>query len=320
MSYTDAQHRHFPISILESQGRSGKQTGHLSEVANNSSRVLKQRHVQNLADQCARLADPRSHVAQVPPGISENPVIQAVLDKTRLNVAGEDHGVSDRRRDSEIAFSLERAGGAYWQEGHFPAADGQDPADSAILLMHYELAVIKTLAANWAEAPKPALLKSEIQNVDHYKGKLEGGHAYTDQVARSELLDEALDDNDVDEVNKILKDFADDPAIATYEEASARRGKAMHDAAEAQFQTLGVWKIGDAHVTEINALPNVNPAYNLMTQADFDAEYAQWKTQQEANAPPPPPPVLAAADDEAPPPPPPEQALLFDEEIPPPPP
>lgn len=52
------------------------------------------------------------------------------------------------------------------------------------------------------------------------------------------------------------------------------RSKAMHEAAEAKSNVVGVWKIGESHVNDINrTMLGHPPAYNLMTQEEFNDEY-----------------------------------------------
>ena len=52
------------------------------------------------------------------------------------------------------------------------------------------------------------------------------------------------------------------------------RSKAMHDAAEAKANSVGVWKIGQSHVDDIQrTMLQHAPAYNLMTQEEFNDEY-----------------------------------------------
>jgi hypothetical protein len=46
-------------------------------------------------------------------------VIQRVIAKDRLNVAGEDHDKSEKRRDKERNFTKDQTGGEYWTESEF---------------------------------------------------------------------------------------------------------------------------------------------------------------------------------------------------------
>jgi hypothetical protein len=52
------------------------------------------------------------------------------------------------------------------------------------------------------------------------------------------------------------------------------RSNAMHQAAEAKSNSVGVWKIGESHVDDIRRnLQGTPPTYNLMTQQEFNDEY-----------------------------------------------
>jgi hypothetical protein len=52
------------------------------------------------------------------------------------------------------------------------------------------------------------------------------------------------------------------------------RSNAMHQAAEAKSNSVGVWKIGESHVNDIRRkLQGAAPTYNLMTQQEFSDEY-----------------------------------------------
>ena len=52
------------------------------------------------------------------------------------------------------------------------------------------------------------------------------------------------------------------------------RSKAMHEAAQARSNSIGVWKIGQSHVADIQrSMLGTPPAYNLMTQGEFNDEY-----------------------------------------------
>jgi hypothetical protein len=54
------------------------------------------------------------------------------LSRDVLNVAGEDHGESDDRREHEIRFGAAKAGGGYWTEEEFPITihpEGEEPGE-----------------------------------------------------------------------------------------------------------------------------------------------------------------------------------------------
>ena len=58
----------------------------------------------------------------------------------------------------------------------------------------------------------------------------------------------------------------------------------MHEAAEQEHETqVGIWKIGEAHVRDIQAMEKERH-YNLVTRAEFNAEYGEWTEKRRATA------------------------------------
>jgi hypothetical protein len=62
------------------------------------------------------------------------------------------------------------------------------------------------------------------------------------------------------------------------DEISKKRSGVMHDAAQAQHNLTGVWKIGNSHAEDIRDDPDKKSRnYNLILREDFQKDYTAWK-------------------------------------------
>ena len=67
---------------------------------------------------------------------------------------------------------------------------------------------------------------------------------------------------------------------ADEESSNTTRNAAMHAAGNKMFATKGVWKVGDAHVTDIKAMNAPEYKYNLVTRAEFLAELKDYQAEE----------------------------------------
>jgi hypothetical protein len=72
---------------------------------------------------------------------------------------------------------------------------------------------------------------------------------------------------------------SDDPR-ADEKSSNAARNVAMHAAGNKMFATKGVWKVGDAHATEIKAMKAPEYKYNLVSRAEFIAELEDYQAEE----------------------------------------
>lgn len=62
----------------------------------------------------------------------------------------------------------------------------------------------------------------------------------------------------------------------TFQKVSNKRGAAMHQAAESSSNVKGVWKVGDAHIHQINDL-RVATQYEVLDQQEFEDGFQSWR-------------------------------------------
>ncbi|MES2330612.1 MAG: hypothetical protein V4539_13495 [Bacteroidota bacterium] len=226
-------------------------------------------------------------------------VMQLALDAGKLNVAGEDHGESDKKRDGEKAFSSAEVGGKYWEENEFPATAKVDApkADSPKLLENFTVAAMKEIitAINAADTPekKKTYFKRLYEQVEYLEELYENNEDDV-EIGEADQWDE-LSAICVKVKNEAVKAKVEQAGldaktelervvtgpIGTIAEASMARAKAMNAAASNQTATPGVWKIGEEHITEIKKIWDTNDAtkdsYKLHTKDQFDTEYDAWQ-------------------------------------------
>jgi hypothetical protein len=89
-------------------------------------------------------------------------------------------------------------------------------------------------------------------------------------VAYSKPLNFSLDQiiEGLDELSKALHKADTDFGLSG-RNVSRERSVAMHDAAQEQAGLRGVWKVGEAHATDMETMAR---KYNLLSKTDFDAE------------------------------------------------
>jgi hypothetical protein len=109
--------------------------------------------------------------------------IQRKMEQDRLNVVGEIHTESDKRRDEEKRFSCESVGSSnYWGEQEFPVFGGnKGDAEQGDMAEYRAMHSGTYIAQGCTEASKAA--QSQLQNVDDITSALKGGF-YTQEKSR----------------------------------------------------------------------------------------------------------------------------------------
>lgn len=64
--------------------------------------------------------------------------------------------------------------------------------------------------------------------------------------------------------------------VRDFTRVSAKRGRAMHQAAQSSATVKGVWKVGNAHIGQIKTLGLAN-TYELLSQDEFEDGFKSWR-------------------------------------------
>jgi hypothetical protein len=241
-------------------------------------------------------------------------VAQREIKPGVLNVAGEEHRESDKRRDAEKAFQQEKCPGEYWNEHAFRTTfKGNNVSGDPGMLMalgaifHVDEIGLGTVPVpreivrhteKWLTTMETAVAwgnrEAELGMVSEpAQGKTIGTllPALRTQweVLRDLLTAAATTSENAGEVRERIKRFnkqlnlckarvqkhgkweSHDAASAAI---SAGRSIKMHDAAQQESgQKVGIWKIGESHVRDIQDLER---DYNLVTRTEFNSQYDEW--------------------------------------------
>lgn len=243
-------------------------------------------------------------VAQLKQGV----VQRISIDTNKLNMVGEEHNESQRRRQTEIAYCNHLFGrtGLYWQEAAFkPIEIFETRGDEAGLRLKFfyhtfARSFVKVIQ-NTNNGGQPFLLsvgstwktlntvnslyQEEVTTLSHEEGtalhEMITSGAWTGLQAKMNGL--AVPENAgslqyrrelVDDMIKLKTYWESKPAI--YEPSRVTvtndRNSHMHNSATtAAFQgRVGIWKVGDNHITGIGQMFPTGRHYNLVSRANFN--------------------------------------------------
>jgi hypothetical protein len=233
-------------------------------------------------------------------------VTQFKLVPGRLNVAGEDHEDSSLKaiRGMEEQYAADVIKGKYWKEDAFPAspAEPAKPADTYMLQITFILATLKQYNITLAKQKDPDrdIVRNWCGNMHSECEDLIAAAGKAKQVNEAEAVTwYARNERDVQEMTAIL-DLASkigfSPAkqigeilalfepIPTRKAASLARGNAMHSAANRGVDggAAGIWKIGQAHIDEIESTTEASARkYTTTSAAEFDRDFVAWIKEEE---------------------------------------
>lgn len=239
----------------------------------------------------------------------DSPLVQAKLVKGKLNVVGEDHKESGKRRGTEAKMLSEKIGvdsGHLWLENEFLTGDPQHVADPFELRVLQSLDFLNTVVSDEARGKvardcfqgllvtlkalkdnkKEAILTKKRKKF--YKALelkvrkwIRKSISYLDYNDRAGLI--ALKEILAKEFPKIRENIATAIGSTTndlneQDKIGAARSQAMHDAANMEAATQkGVWKIGEQHVQDI--LPLEEKQYELTPKDEFNRMLDEYKNQ-----------------------------------------
>jgi hypothetical protein len=231
---------------------------------------------------------------------------QLKLDPDRLNVVGEKHDESDRRRDVEKRFISDKAKtDNYWLEDQFKIEkDGKeeygDPVELRLLYfveyaIFYKKKLLESIAKEFEVVDILQDYRCAVANIlgtqkmakccsDPLGTDLADyiSNSFAEKVFRIPNLKQMK----IEEIKQKINDFcawveyigkmasvADEGKLSF----SFLRSVAMHNAANSAYNKKGVWKVGDDHVVDIQKFIKEKRKYNLVTQKEFNQEYQIWE-------------------------------------------
>ncbi|MDR6568187.1 MULTISPECIES: eCIS core domain-containing protein [Chitinophaga] len=236
-------------------------------------------------------------------------VVQRIsIDVGKLNVVGEEHGESQKRRQTEVAYSNHLFGqnGLYWQEAAFkPIEIHQTRGDEAGLRLKFfyhtfaggmvkviqtthdgDMPFLMAVRGIWKTLNTvKSLYQEEVETLSHEEGLAlhqmmtnqvwTGFQAKMDGLATPQNADSLQYRKElVTDMINLKKYWETKPDI--YEPSKAvvtnDRNDHMHNSATtAAFQgRKGIWKVGENHVIGISQMFPAGRQYNLVHRADFN--------------------------------------------------
>lgn len=236
-------------------------------------------------------------------------VVQRIsIDTNRLNMVGEEHGESQKRRPTEIAYCNHLFGrtGLYWQEAAFKPIEIHetkgDEAGRRLKFFYHVFAnsIIKCIqTTNGGDTPYlmavrnpwktlntvKTLYQQEVTTLSHEEGtalhEMINSQEWTGLQARMDGLAHPENAGNLQYRQKVVEDmiklktyWENKPAIYEPSKAVAtnERNDHMHNSATvAAFQgRVGIWKVGDNHITGIGQMHPTGRHYNLVPRANFN--------------------------------------------------
>jgi len=266
-------------------------------------------------------ASPQHHqVSQLKQGI----VQRISIDTNKLNMVGEEHNESQVRRPIEIAYCNHLFGrtGLYWQEAAFkPIEIHETKGDEAGLRLKFFYHVFAGSILKCIQTTKDGgmpylmavrspwktmntvkvLYQQEVTTLSHEEGtalhEMVNSQEWTGLQAGMDGLAVAENAGNLQYRKKVVEDmiklktyWENKPAI--YEPSKAvvtdDRNDHMHNSATtAAFQgRVGIWKVGDNHITGIGQMHPTGRHYNLVSRANFNNDlqgYIQSNTSTTGN-------------------------------------
>lgn len=237
-----------------------------------------------------------------------SPLQLKALANGKLNVVGENHSESNRRRDSEETIAKRETGGGYWREGEYRkgvdtrnllswvfTSDKRERGDSSELLVEMNAAALADLADIWvAKATNYGTLRSSQK--DEMVGAMPDIYRFGSDVAvhNGRIQDDTKKKDalvrDAKSLLTIIKAIGGRKDINTYTnlpeaiadvrghlggrsraQISTERTVHMQSSAAFDASKPGVWKVGQNHIDEWGV--KTGP-YEVLTRDEFNIEYA----------------------------------------------
>lgn len=287
------------INAVNTQNNS-KQTGQPSFV-DNSAKTQKAAQLQTTANQ---------YTAHRKPAFTDNrqqePVVQAKLEKGKLNVVGENHNTSSLRRHDERWMTKSKLKTEnYWTETAFMTGDPEHTADPFELRMMQAFSLLDEGLDREKQQQLVAQCLQEIKALcDKVKAKEDGfelsqeRRKYYKKLGKDvkkwiKIVRPFVENKEKqsrtkmqavlgEELPKIRQSIADSRGLGQEtliksDDVGLQRSIAMHEAANAEATKEGVWKIGERHVEHIQENEMNDQAYELTPMREYDEELAAFK-------------------------------------------
>ncbi|MCS4308120.1 hypothetical protein M2404_002468 [Rheinheimera pacifica] len=275
-----------------------QQATQLMAIRQGKQQQLQRRHLGGIVSQRMNLSDNITQLKRLSSG--------------KLNVVGENHPESGRRRISEEVVSKRETDGGYWTEGEYRkgvdtrnllswifTSDKRDRGDSSELLVEMNAATLADLADIWVnKATNYGSLT--IDQKSEMRGAMPALYRFGNdaEVHNSRIQDDTKKkDNLVADVKillTIVKAIAGGRDITTYSnlptaisgvrghlggrsraQISTERTSHMQTAAAFDAAKPGVWKVGQNHIDE---WPVKSGPYEVLTRDEFNTEYGSELT------------------------------------------
>jgi len=226
----------------------------------------------------------------------------------KLNVVGETHKDSDKRRNSEKAIAKRVVGGGYWTEGEFRIgkeqnvfaymfkADNRKYGDSSVLLVEINAALLAEGAVKWSkytdgypkleESAKEALQKAArplyrfgedaVIHNDRIKDASDKKDALVKDVKTLltifKAIGERTDESICSGLGKAGETVSAHLKGRSSDDISKERSVHMDSSAESD-KKIGVWKVGNLHIGQIKEAKKGD--YEVLSKDEFNTEYSK---------------------------------------------
>lgn len=230
----------------------------------------------------------------------------AALSRNKLNIVGETHSESAKRRTSERSVAKKYTGGGYWTENEFRAGkrlmeifDSRERGDPPELLVMMNGAILHERLDVWAKyftAPLdtptnlsvvstafPPLYRFADDIPTHeeragtrLKYKAERKDIVEASRALSGIMRAVAKGNSLAVKTQFLTELAKlRMALAgkTSDQYCEERSFGMHRAAHSSPDARGIWKVGDDHIPQIQGY-GIKSDTEVMSKSDFETTYS----------------------------------------------
>ncbi|MEM7186251.1 MAG: DUF4157 domain-containing protein [Bacteroidota bacterium] len=342
----------YQLMAFQEMADESPQVAYLNTVQLMADHYVAQRQAIQQKDKETTSTHPEAFVIQLKP-----------LTPGKLNVVGENHEESDRRRDQEIALAAEVVGGKLWTESEFKMSQGPidklrgvettkaafgDPVHLRIAhVIQLTWAIVDgkltTMLGEWKaekELPPIVRLGPEGEEIPVEAGPVRGedmitgvlaqaqsstikAHEHLALIGRTKKEKARLNEEQIELLGAIeeqgadvsskwrqllrswrtltgqaaggLDEYANTLRLAREYEVLFRnwntmanelgggdqtatrlnRSWSMHEAAQNRADNAGIWKVGQEHANEMQYMGEEEPAFTLLTRAEFNEEYQQ---------------------------------------------
>lgn len=293
--------------VQQKQGRVQATTQLKQGIPVNDDKGLEQ-EADLMGEKAMQLQSAPPHHYNAVPQLKQGVVQRISIDTNKLNMVGEEHNESQRRRQTEIAYCDHLFGrtGLYWQEAAFkPIEMHETKGDEAGLRLKFFYhvfanSIIKCIqTTNSGGTPYlmavrspwktlntvKVLYQQEVTTLSHAEGtalhEMITSQEWTGLQGQMDGLAAAENAGDlqyrrqvVDAMIRLKTYWEHKPAIyePSRDVATNDRNDHMHNSATtAAFQgRVGIWKVGDNHITGIGQMHPTGRHYNLVSRANFN--------------------------------------------------